>query len=191
LKTLRLTMTLVLFSLAATGIGLGADAFEVGPLEAVKAIPMRPEWDRFKILVWQYRTSVLKDIGLYRKLGLGGFHIDRGYGKDELVGFSNKAHFPYYVDHAADKGFLYLRGKDVEAVTGKRGLVVRPHSLADPMTIREIETHLSRNIKTTMKGMVLAYAFDDEIWLGRFVSPSDEWDVGTVWTMLNKHRFSR
>lgn len=134
---------------------------------------MRPEWDRFKILVWQYTTSVLEDIDLYRRLGLGGFHIDRGYGKDKLVTFSNKMYLPYYVDHAADKGFLYLKGKDVEAVTGKRSPVIRPHSLADAVTILNIKWHLSRNIETTMKGMVLAYAFDDEISLGRFVSPCD------------------
>ena len=46
-------------------------------LEKVTAIPVRAEWDRFKILVWQFKTSALEDISLYRQVGLNGFHIDR------------------------------------------------------------------------------------------------------------------
>ena len=142
-------------------------------LENVGGIKARPEWDRFKILVWQYQTSVLKDIDLYRHLGFGGFHIDRGEGREALVAFSLNENLPYYVDHAADKGFLHLKGTDVEAVTGKYGLINRPFSLADPATIKQIKEHLDRNIKATKKGLVLAYAFDDEISLGSYVIPCD------------------
>ncbi|MBN1843582.1 MAG: hypothetical protein JW883_15045, partial [Deltaproteobacteria bacterium] len=124
-------------------------------------------WNQFRILVWQYKTSVLKDIDLYRRAGVGGFHIDRGKGKHKLVEFSMKERFPYYVDHVADKGLLYLQRNDVKAVTGKRGLATRPHSLADPQTISQIKKHIVRNIGTTKNGFVLAYAFDDEISLGR------------------------
>lgn len=150
-----------------------AEIQRVGPLHRVAAIPARSEWNRFKILVWQYQTSVLKDIELYRQAGLGGFHIDRGAGQDKLVEFSIKERFPYYVDHAADKGFLYLTGNNVNAVTGKRSLATRPHSLADPKTIQQMKEHLARNINTTKKGLALAYAFDDEISLGSFVIPCD------------------
>ena len=79
-----------------------------GSLQTVAAVPVRPEWDRFKVLVWQFKTSVLQDIGLYRQVGLKGFHIDRGHGKENLVRFSLAENLPYYVDHAADKGILYL-----------------------------------------------------------------------------------
>jgi len=133
----------------------------------------KPEWSRFKILVWQYETSVLKDIDLYRHLGLGGFHIDRGASREDLVAFSLKEHFPYYVDHAADKGFLYLKDGNAQAVTGKRSLATRPNSLTDPEVISKIKQHLGQNIGTTKKGLVLAYAFDDEISLGSFVTPCD------------------
>jgi hypothetical protein len=146
---------------------------KMGSLDRVPSIPARPEWNRFKILVWQYKTSVLKDYHLYQKTGLGGFHIDRGAGREDLVAFSLKEQFPYYVDHAADKGFLYLKGTDVQTVTGKHGLTIRPYSLADPDTLKQIKEHLDRNIKATKNGLVLAYAFDDEISLGSYVIPCD------------------
>ena len=150
-----------------------AEVNKVGSLNKVAPIASRPEWDRFKILVWQYQTSALEDINLYRRLGLGGFHIDRGAGEEDKVAFSLKEHFPYYVDHTADKGFLYLKDGNVQAVTGKRGLTTRPNSLAEPEVISKIKEHIARNIGTTKKGLVLAYAFDDEISLGRFVTPCD------------------
>jgi hypothetical protein len=116
---------------------------------------------------------VLDDIDLYRKVGLHGFHIDRGGGSKELVKFSLNNRLPYYVDHAADKGFLYLKGKDAVAVTGKRELLVRPHSLASPEIITTLKTHLLNNISVMRQGLVLAYAFDDEISLGKLTNPAD------------------
>jgi len=101
---------------------LFAETQEAGPLGGVTAIPTRPGWNQFRILVWQYKTSVLKDIDLYRRVGLRGFHIDRGAGNDKIVEFSIRERLPYYVDHTADKGFLYLKGSDVKALTwGTRG----------------------------------------------------------------------
>jgi hypothetical protein len=150
-----------------------AEMDKIGSLVKVPSIPQRSEWKRFNILVWQYQTSVLEDFHLYQKIGLRGFHIDRGAGRENLVDFSLKEQFPYYVDHAADKGFLHLRGFDVQTVTGKYGLTIRPYSLADPNTLRQIKGHLNRNIKATKKGLALAYAFDDEISLGSYVIPCD------------------
>ncbi|MBE9540746.1 MAG: hypothetical protein IMF01_00385, partial [Proteobacteria bacterium] len=54
----------ILFSLAIILIGTPfafAEVQRVGLLDRVAAIPIRPEWNQFKILVWQYQTSVLKD----------------------------------------------------------------------------------------------------------------------------------
>ena len=150
-----------------------AAVFMTGPLESVSPIAMRPEWNRFKILVWPYHTDVLKDYQLYRKLALGGFQIDRGAGQNEKIEFSIKQSFPYYAGHAADKGFLYLKGEDAKAVTGKTGLIIRPNSLADTQTIIRMKEHLLCNINATKNGFVLAYAFDDEISLGRLTSPGD------------------
>lgn len=146
---------------------------KTGVLNRVPAIQTRKEWNRFKILVWQYQTSVLKDIDLYRRAGLEGFHIDRGAGEEKLVEFSVREQFPYYVDHIADKGFLHLTGKNVDAVIGKRGLATRPHSFADPNTMTQMMQHIARNVDATKNGLTLAYAFDDEISLGSFVAPCD------------------
>jgi len=150
-----------------------AEMDKTGSLVRVPSISQRPEWSRFKILVWQYKTSILKDFHLYQRMGLAGFHIDRGAGREDLVDFSLKERIPYYVDHAADKGFLHLKGSDVQKVTGKNGLTIRPYSLADPNTLRQIKEHLDRNINAAKKGLVLAYAFDDEISLGSYVIPCD------------------
>lgn len=172
-------MKLCLPILLSLGIVLTGSLFafaeiqRIGPLRNERAISTRPEWNQFRILVWQYKTSVLEDIDLYRRAGLGGFHIDRGAGKDKLVELSIRERLPYYVDHTADKGFLYLKANNVKAVTGKRGLATRPHSLADPETIVQIKQHIARNIATTQKGLVLAYAFDEEISLGRLTTPCD------------------
>lgn len=174
MKRRRIFAAVFLLGLLVSGLaGPVAGMERSGPLQTVAAVPVRPEWDRFKILVWQFRTSILQDIDLYRQVGLEGFHIDRGYGKEDLVRFSLAENLPYYVDHAADKGILYLTKDNAAAVTGKRDLVVRPHSLADPETIRKLKEHLARNIPATKGGLVLAYAFDDEISLGSFTSPCD------------------
>jgi hypothetical protein len=115
---LILVITLIWFH------SVSAEVDKIASLTKVPSIPSRPEWNRFKILIWQYKTSVLNDFHLYQKVGLGGFHIDRGAGKENLVEFSLKERFPYYVDHSADKGFLHLREPDVQAVTGKYGLTI-------------------------------------------------------------------
>ena len=174
MKRRRMFAAVFLGELLLSGLtGTVAGMERSGSLQTVAAVPVRPEWDRFKVLVWQFKTSVLQDIGLYRQVGLKGFHIDRGHGKENLVRFSLAEDLPYYVDHAADKGILYLTKDNAAAVTDKRDLVVRPHSLADPETIRKLKEHLDRNIAATKGGPVLAYAFDDEISLGRFTSPCD------------------
>lgn len=116
---------------------------------------------------------MLKDYTLYRELGLGGFHIDRGGDQHERVQFSLDHNFPYYVDHAADKGFLYLAGKNADAVTRKSGLLVRPQCLSDPEIIKKIKAHIYSNVNATKKGRVVAYSLDDEISLGTFINPGD------------------
>lgn len=144
-----------------------------GSLARVPAIPIRSEYKQLRILLWQYHTSVMKDVDLYQRAGFCGFHIDRGFGQEKLAQFSIEKQFPYYVDHVGDKGILYLKSGGVAAVTGKHGLATRPCSLADPKTIAQIKHHISRNISATKRGYVLAYAFDDEISLGHLVTPCD------------------
>ncbi|MBN2320335.1 MAG: beta-galactosidase, partial [Acidobacteria bacterium] len=147
--------------------------YPVGLLEPVPHIRQRPEWNRFTILVWQWQNNVVQDLQIYIKAGLSGFHIDRGFGKEAFVQFSIKNSFPYYVDHAAGKGILYLSGDLKPQVVGKRSLLVRPKSLADPQIIDELKEQIRANVQTTKEGLVFAYAFDDEISLGSFNSPAE------------------
>ena len=127
----------------------------------------------FKILIWPYKTDVLKDYDLYRGLGISGFQIDRGAGQHQRIHLSLEKDFPYYAGHVADKGYLYLKNSSKDAVTGKRSLLKRPVSLADPEVIKEIKAHIYNNISDLKKGNVIAYALDDEISLGTFINPSD------------------
>ena len=145
-----------------------------GAPEKVPFVRPKPEWDRFVILVWQYKTNAMEDVALYREGGFRGFHIDRGAGRADRVEFAARRKMPYYVDHAADKGYLHLtdrtgRGK----VLRKKGLIARPHSLADPKTMDRMKGHLKRNVSVTKAGPVVAYAFDDEVSLGCFNSPAE------------------
>jgi hypothetical protein len=145
--------------------------YPVGALESVPVIGQRPEWREFIILVWQWQNDVRADGALYERAGLHGFHIDRGVGEEEYVRLSLARKFPYYVDHAAGKGILYLY-KDVQAgITAKPALQIRPHSLADPQTVTILEGRLRDNVGTTKHGLVYAYAFDDEISSGAFNNP--------------------
>jgi hypothetical protein len=138
---------------------------------SVPVIRQRVAWKRFIILVWQFQNDVRRDGALYHAAGLHGFHIDRGKDEEERVRLSLERKFPYYVDHAAGKGILFLH-KDVQAsITRRAALQVRPHSLADPTTIDTLKRWLRENVEMTKKGLVYAYAFDDEISTGAFNDP--------------------
>src|SRR6266508_6079823 len=158
------------FTETADGASVVQD-YPVGELQSVPVIRQRPEWKQFVILVWQFQNDVLRDVALHDRAGLHGFHIDRGAGEDEKVRLSLERRFPYYVDHAAGKGILYLSPDLQKNLSGKASLSVRPHSLADPKTIEALKSLLRENIATTKKGFVYAYAFDDEISLGALNNP--------------------
>ncbi len=171
-RTALTTAALALPSCAATAdVQSVVSQYPVGALESVPVIRPRPEWRQFIILVWQWQNDVRRDVALYDRAGLHGFHIDRGVGEEESVRLSLARKFPYYVDHAAGKGILYLY-KDVQkSITGKPALQIRPHSLADPQTITTLKGRLRHNVGTTRRGLVYAYAFDDEISSGVFNNP--------------------
>ncbi|MCK4626507.1 MAG: beta-galactosidase, partial [Phycisphaerae bacterium] len=143
----------------------------------VKDVPFikpKPISDKFLILIWQYKTDVRKDLDLYKKLGFHGFHIDRGSGKEAIVAFARKHRMAYYVDHAADKGYLHLTDRTGrKRIMRKRTVVSRPHSLADPKTMTILKNHIRKNVSVTKRGPVVAYAFDDEVSIGVFNSPCE------------------
>jgi hypothetical protein len=143
-------------------------------LNPVPYIKPKPIWDNFLILVWQYKTSAPKDLPLYNQVGIHGFHIDRGAGKQKYVDFARENNLPYYVDHAADKGYLHLTDRTGrQEIMNKKKVVARPFSLAEEKTRNILKDHLRKNVAVTKQGPVVAYAFDDEVSLGVFNSPSE------------------
>ncbi|MBI3858398.1 MAG: beta-galactosidase trimerization domain-containing protein [Planctomycetes bacterium] len=136
--------------------------------EPLKQPPPPKSWDRFTMLVWQYQTDVIRDKELYESLNLRGFHVDRQ--SQKLQAFAKESGWPYYVDHAADKGFLHL-GKRAEGLGGKKEIIERPNSLADPKVMRDMKKILTQNVTAAKGSTAVAYAFDDEISTGNFCSP--------------------
>ena len=67
-------------------------------------------WDRFVILVWQYKTPPPgpQAKAAYESAGLHGIHLDGGF-PQELLDFAVANNYPYYVDHAAGKGIHYFK----------------------------------------------------------------------------------
>jgi len=142
------------------------------PVWAVKPQAAPKVWDRYWILLWQYKTAARKDIGLYRKLGVGGWHIDRGEGRADDVRWAVEQSLPYYVDHAAGKGILHLTpssGRDALPADGQLG--PRPASLLRADTIAQLTARLDANLPEVRSPALLAVALDDETSLGTFNSP--------------------
>ncbi len=138
----------------------------------VPAVPAPEAWQEFRVFIWQYRTDAQRDADLYESHGFRAFHIDRGAGQGDRVAWAKQRGWPYYVDHAADKGILHLTSRTgLDDLPRDGSLAARPFSLADPETIQRLKGHLDANIAATRDGPVAAYAFDDEISLGTFNAP--------------------
>ncbi|HYE06172.1 MAG TPA: beta-galactosidase trimerization domain-containing protein [Planctomycetota bacterium] len=138
-------------------------------VEPIATVPAPPAWDRFTILVWQINTDVVSDRALYESVNLRGFHVDRR--NDKLQEFARETGWPFYVDHAADKGYLHVRPNVIAPLMRKKDIIVRPNSLADPATIATMKDHLRANVASAKGSSVVAYAFDDEVSTGSFCSP--------------------
>ena len=157
--------------LSATLLNLGAADVQV----TVPEIPPPKSWNHFVILMYQYQTDAIRDKAIYESLNLHGFHVDRR--NDALVEFGKDTGWPFYLDHAADKGYLHLGDNsgnpNVAAVTKKRDLIVRPNSLSDPAIIEKLHGFLKERIGAAKGSTAVGYAFDDEISLGNFCSPAE------------------
>jgi len=150
------------------GVAALIAACGVGRADDVPVVPPPKSWDHFVILPWQYKTDAPRDKALYESVNLRGFHIDRK--SDALQAFARETAWPYYVDHAAGKGYLHL-GAAGDAISRKNGIVVRPNSLADPRTMEAMKKLLRADIESAKGSSVVGYSFDDEISTGSFCSP--------------------
>lgn len=135
-------------------------------------------WGRFAILVWQYKTPPPgpEAKAVYESVNLHGVHLDNGF-SDTLLNFAKENDYSYYVDHAAGKGYLYLRREEwnafFDAYKGNRERPVRPRCLRDPEVMQAMKDLIRQNVTRAKTGPVVAYAFDDEISVTSFTSPAD------------------
>lgn len=139
-------------------------------IEPVKTVPPPKYWDHYLVMPWQTGHSVLNAQADYEALNLHGFHVDRRNSKAAQLSKDKK--WLFYVDHAADKGYLHLR-KDAryKKISRKRTIVVRPNSLADPVVMKKMKGFLDKNIAAAKGAYPVAYALDDEISTGSFTTP--------------------
>ena len=157
--------------MAACVLGGGAALWGGEDAMSVPRVPPPKYWDHFLIMPWQFKTDVRKDKALYESVNLHGFHIDRR--SDSLQAFARETKWLFYVDHAADKGYLKLNDKVASGIKKKKDIIVRPNSLADPQVISTVKSILKANILSAKGSTAVAYALDDEISLGSFCSPCE------------------
>lgn len=147
--------------------------FAEEPLESkpkdVEEMKIPEYWDHFVIMVWQLGHNAKAKKELYEKVNLKAFHIDRS--SKDLAEFSKNNKWPFYVDHTADKGYLYLSGKKGQLNMESGELQVRPNSLVDPVAINEMKAYIKKNITVVKDAYPLAYALDDEISTASFCTP--------------------
>ncbi|HVC96406.1 MAG TPA: beta-galactosidase trimerization domain-containing protein [Pirellulales bacterium] len=178
---------LALVLLAASGMASAADPY----LEYVSTAPefqrvrqdrdfLLGRWDTWLYMPWRYQWTIgtgdeggqfCRDYGL-----LGGF-TDHGSGPFEWL---DQWELRFYNDHTAAKGFLHLRGAESKqnfAGFQRNGRAIRtgtdgpqPLDAALLARLRATVTDFVKNVKSHSTRCV-AYALDDEISWGAFVTP--------------------
>lgn len=170
IMTLALPALLSCAALTGAPVASGADA--------PKSQEIASRWKRFEMIVYQYKTPAPGPEAkrLYESLNLHALHLDNGF-SDELLNFAKTNNYPYYVDHAAGKGDLYIRPDEWQTFFNlyrdNRSRPMRPHSIWDPTVVARLKRNLRDNITRARTGPALAYAFDDEISVTSFTSPAD------------------
>ncbi len=137
-------------------------------------------WDTWIYMPWRFRWNVgTGDEGgqFCRDYGFNGGFTDHGRGPFEWL---NKWNLRFYNDHTAAKGYLYLRGANRKGNFAKYqrdGRAIRsgtdgPQAIDDAMRKRLNDT-VTRYVTNVREHSPLrvAYALDDEISWGAFVTP--------------------
>ena len=123
-------------------------------------------WKTWLYMPWRHRWSVgTGDEGgrFCREMGINGGFLDYGDGPLEWL---EKWKLPFYVDHVAGKGTLFLRKRYRHP-----GPSVRPVPLDHEALVRakaRVRKSLAGVVKSPLR---VAYALDDEISWGSLVAP--------------------
>jgi len=188
---MRKVTTCVLFALGLVSLLSRQTCAEDDPyLDYVRrALEFRPvkqdpkvmigRWDTWIYMPWRYQWTIgTGDAGgrFCREYGLNGGFTDHGEGP---LAWLDKWHLRFYNDHTAAKGYLYLRGANSKQNFAKyqrdpraiRSGTDGPQPIDEAMLdrVRKIVTRNVNNVKQSP--MRVAYALDDEISWGAFVTP--------------------
>lgn len=136
-------------------------------------------WDTWIYMPWRYQWSIgTGDAGgqFCRDYGFNGGFTDHGEGP---LAWLEQWQLRFYNDHTAAKGYLYVRGanqkqnfqkyqRDPRAIrSGTDG----PQPL-DEALLKKLEGIVTRNVTNLKRSPLrIAYALDDEISWGAFVTP--------------------
>lgn len=176
----------LLLSLSVPGRIVAADPYLDYVRNAPEFKPVKQDpsvligrWNTWLYMPWraQWTIGTGKDGGEFcRAYGINGGFTDHGGGPLDWL---ERWHLRFYNDHTADKGYLYLHGAN-----DRRNFVKFQH---DPRAVRQssdgphpidsaerakVEHIITRNIGRLKHSPVrVAYALDDEISWGVFVTP--------------------
>lgn len=133
---------------------------------------LHDRWRHWILMPWRHKWGREYDDALaaeLKKYGHNGAFCDHQPRSAEI---HERYGFPWYMDHTAGKGDLYL--KDVDIV--RRGQPTRPVCLVDPATLRRMKGKISNAVSKARKFTKrVAYALDDEVSWTKFTTPA-KWD---------------
>jgi len=161
--------TMATASLVALLLGTALAAQEVSQHTA--------RWTNYETWLWMYEAPP-EGAELYqalRGLGVFGQCVD-GLASNALAVANG---FRFYNDHAAGKGYLYLREEDWkrcwDGYTSRRDpqFLVRPNCFNNPDAIKWLHDRLTKGIGQNRDGHPGAYSLDDEISVTSYANPFD------------------
>ena len=185
---MKLTVPAVALALSAMALGLGVrlaaadDPYEtyVKTSKDFKPVKQDKDWALKAWPSWTYMPWSTSAWAIGFGDEGGQWCVDHGYngafldkartqiGQYDKLAWINKFKLRFYVDHTADKGDLYLRGRG-KGKLPSTGLRTRPVNPAMKAKLKGIIRRYIGNVKSSPYRS--AYALDDEISWGSFVKP--------------------
>ena len=145
---------------------------------AMAGAPYQNVWDRYTVMLWPFQTPrpgpKLK--AAMDSIGLLGTQLDgagRGVSQSR-IDFVMEYDVPFYLGHAAGKGYLHLyKAPDKKAIMRQIAPVARPHCFSNPATMAAMKKALLANITAVKGGKCVGHSYDDEVSMVSFTSPGD------------------
>lgn len=133
---------------------------------------LREAFPGWVYMPWTYQWTIGYDEASARwsrEMGYNGAFMDHGDGPNGKLAWINNFRFPFYTDHLAGKGDLFLKSPSKKDLSST-GVRPRPINAAMLKRLKEIISQNSAKLKNSP--MRVAYALDDEISWGKLVQPT-------------------